>query len=389
MKLRHMPNLVLIASAWGGVVLVNSVVLPMRYSPRVAVETVEAAPLALVVRAAGNLDAKASVTVKAEFDGPVVSKNFHEGEDVVAGQKLAVIGRDRIRLEYQGKLDGLHNAKSDLIQAKKEVKLQKTLFDKQAVAYSAVEDAQRNLVKATQALRSAQEAFNLEQKIWEASVVVAPFFGTVVKDSLGDDRSVAAGREIVTVADVSGYAVKAHIDELDIKRVEENQPADIHLQIYPDKTFKARVTQIGSQPESADSSAIPVVLTLEENDEQLLRPKLTADVRILTGQTSPIMSVPLTAVVNTDGNPHVWILDLLHRLRLRPVTLGRSTPDRVEVTQGLQVGDRVATIAEPDWADGMQVWLGPPKNLGAKGSRTQQLLEKWVKSSKPDPEKRP
>src|SRR5439155_483661 len=159
--------------------------------------------------------------------------------------------------DYQAKLDALHNAKTDLTQARKEVKLQKTLYAKEAVAYSAVEDAARNLVKATQTLRSAQESFALEQQRWDAAEVIAPFFGTVVKDSLGDNKSVVAGNEIVTVADVSEFTVKGRVDELDIKRVVENQPGEVRVQIYPQAVFKARVTQIGSQSDTAESSAIP------------------------------------------------------------------------------------------------------------------------------------
>src|SRR5207237_6254428 len=110
----------------------------------------------------------------------------------------------------------------------------------------------------------------------KASNVVSPIAGTVVKDAVGDDKNVTSGKEIVTIADVSEFTVRARVDELDIKRLTDNQPAEVRIQIYPQRVFKARVTQLGSQPESPDSTSIPIVLTLEDTQGILLRPKLPA-----------------------------------------------------------------------------------------------------------------
>src|SRR5262249_19269917 len=152
----------------------NVLWMPSRHTATVAVETVASSPLSLVVRAPGNLDAKTSAVIKAQFDGTLESKQFHEGQKVTAGQVLAAINRDKVKLDYQQKQDALTNAKADLTQATKEVKLQKTLYEKQAVAYSAVEEAERGLIKAKQALRTAEEASKQEQARWDSANVVSP-----------------------------------------------------------------------------------------------------------------------------------------------------------------------------------------------------------------------
>jgi RND family efflux transporter MFP subunit len=382
MRALDYPKVIVIGAGWGVVTLLNMVILPARYSAHVTAEIVQSAPLALIVRAPGNLDARASVTLKGQFDGPLVNKLFREGQNVKAGQLLAVINRDKVLLEYQEKQDALANAKADLQQARKEIRLQKTLYDKEAVAYSAVEEAQRNLVKATQALRGAEEAYRIEQARWNSANVVAPIAGTVVKDGVGEDKFVTSGKEIVTVADVSEFTVKARVDELDIKRLTENQSAEVRIQIFPQHVFKARVTQIGSQADAPDSTAIPVVLTLEGNQGVLLRPRLTADVRIITGQTQPALSVPLSAINNADGNTRVWILGLWNRLAGRTVTLGQTNPDRVEVTQGLRPGERICATAEPNLAEGMRVYVGATQGASARRSFLGACRVLWAKIMK-------
>ncbi len=361
MNAREKQKAAVIAGFWLVVTILNMAILPIRHAPRVNVERVKAMPMELIVRAPGNLEAKASVTLKAQFDGSVESKQFREGQKVTAGQLLAVINRDKIRIDYQQKQDMLINAKADLMQARREVRLQKTLYEKQAVAHSAVDEAKRNLVKSTQALRAAEEAYKLEQARWDSAKVVSPIAGTLVKDGLGDDKTTTGGKEIVTIADVSEFTVKARVDELDIKRVVENQPAEVRIQIYPQNVFKAHVMQIGSQPDAPESSAIPVVLAIEEAQNILLRPKLTADVWIIAGRTAPLFSVPLAAINNAEGTPRVWVLDGWNRLRARGVSLGQTNPDRVEVKEGLHEGERVCTPNESTLMEGMHIMIVPPK----------------------------
>jgi len=282
-----------VGGAWGVLVLLNALLLPHRYAPEVKIERIALRPFPLIVRAAGNLEARESFTARAQFDGPVVEKFFREGQKVQKGQKLLVMGRDRIRLERQQKKDALLNSEADLGKARKDLRLQKMLYRKQAVPRSSVDDARTALIKAEQAWRSAQESMRLNGQIWESAEVTAPFSGTVVKDWFGDDKFVMSGKELVTVADISEFTVKARVDELEIKQIHEGQRAQIKIQIFADQPFEAVVRDVGSQPEGSGIPEVPVTLLITDTHGLLLRPKLTAEARILTGMTEPVLSVSL------------------------------------------------------------------------------------------------
>ena len=301
------------------------------------------------------------------------------------GDLLVVIGRDRIRADYQAKADALKNAQSDLARARRDVRLQKTLFRKQAVAYSSVEDAERAQVHAVQTLRGAEENFKLAVAQWNGSNVYSSFDGTVVKDSIGDDKFVSGNKEMVTVADVSEFSVRARVDELDIRQVREGQWAEVLLSIFPLTPFKARVTALGSAPESAGIPEVPVVLKLASTQGMMLRPRLTADVRIMTGMTDPVISVPLTAIANSDGQPRVWRIGWLGRIHRQSVELGRTNPDRVEVKSGIRMGERICSVAEPDYADGMKVILDPTVAKGGVPNRTNALFLRSRAKPSPTP----
>ena len=381
MKKYRIAVAMLIAILWLATVVLNVYLLPQHYATHVEIERLTQSPMPLQVRAYGTLEARDSHTIKAAFDGPILMKQFREGQQVVKGQPLAVLDRQNITVDYQNKTDGLKNAKDDQARAQRDLRVQKELYRKQAVAYSTVEDAQKTLVKAVQALRTAQETFRLAQLQWNSANVVAPISGTVVKDWVGEDKTVSNGKEIVTVADVSQYTVKAHVDELDIKQMREGQPAEVKLQIFDQTPLPALVKEVGSQPEGTGLPEVPVVLLILDDRHLSLRPKLTAEARIDTGRTEPIISVPLTAIANADGNPRVWELGAWHRLHAVPVVLGRANPDRVEVTQGLKAEDQVCITAEPDFADGMMV-LVDTSSVNAPGlSKTHLLMKDRVQKS--------
>jgi RND family efflux transporter MFP subunit len=344
-----------IGVGWWFLILLNIVRIPSHFAPHVKVEKAALAPLTLMARASGNLEARKSVILKSMFEGRVLAKKFREGQVVKAGEFLLEIDREKIRLDYQSRRDALSNARSDLARAQKDLRIQKSLFKQQAVAYSAVEDAQRAVVRASQALHGAEQVFKLEEERWNSNVVTAPFTGTVVRDNVGDGLEVAAGQDLLILADVSEFTVRARVDELDIKQVREGQRAEIRVQIFPKAVFGAKVIQVGTAPDEAGIPSMPVILKLEPVKDYLLRPRMSADVRIVTGKTAPLLSVPMKSVNNTDGNVRVWGLTALNRLTLIPVTLDRSNPERVEVVSGIKVGQKICKEGLPSFRDGLKV----------------------------------
>jgi HlyD family secretion protein len=348
-----------LAAAFLAITGANVLLLPRVYAPRVEVDHVLLGPLPLIVRASGNLDAKQSTTIRAQFDGPLIVKRFREGQTVQKGELLGVLGRDRIRPDYELKNDALKNSQADLQKARRDLRLQRALFKRQAIAYSMVEDAQRAVVRAEQAVRAASDNMRLAAQQWDSSRIVAPSSGTVVKDWLGDEKNVSAGKEIVTVADVSQYVFRVRVDELEIKRVAEGQKAEVRLQAFPQTPLPAVVQDIGSQPEGNGLPEVAVVLRITESRGLGLRPKLTGEARISTGGTGPVLSVPSTAVSNAGPDSRVWLLDRFNRLRSRKVALGRFNPDRVEVLSGVAAGQRICKTVDGDFADGLKVVIGP------------------------------
>ena len=61
------------------------------------------------------------------------------------------------------------------------------------------------------------------------------------------------------------------------------------------------------------------------------------------------------ALSNATGTAQVYVVDTLNRIHLRKVLLGQSNPERVEVKQGLSEGERICTVIDPKFADGIKI----------------------------------
>jgi membrane fusion protein, multidrug efflux system len=342
-------------TAFLATVFLNLFIVAERHAPSVPVVTVRAKPMPLIIRASGKLMPKRALIVTAPFDSTILSKTFREGQEVQKDEALIELDRHKIRMAYQAKEAALKSAQADVLQAKREVKLQKTLFQRQAVAYSAIEEAEAILMRANQALQDATNAFHLETEKWQANIFKSPFAGKVVKDFIQGSKEVTQGQNLLTLADLSGYTMVASIDEMYLTNLKQGLTAEVTLQAYPDATFSGLIGQVGASPENNSGAGIAVHVDLQDQPGKALLPGLNGHVRIVTGETEPTMAVPLTAIDNTNGENIVWEVSSTHQLKKRIVVLGRITAEEAEIVKGIEEGTVLCRTVSAGWRENLLV----------------------------------
>jgi HlyD family secretion protein len=99
------------------------------------------------------------------------------------------------------------------------------------------------------------------------------------------------------------------VDETDIVNVKMGQPADVTIDAIPGKTFKGRVTEIGSQAVlrssglattqtttgTQEAKDFKVVVTLD-NPPENVRPGLSTTAKIRTAEKKNVVAVPIQAL---------------------------------------------------------------------------------------------
>jgi HlyD family secretion protein len=145
--------------------------------------------------------------------------------------------------------------------------------------------------------------------------------------------------------------VKVNVHE---SKVEDIQPGmRAHIRIL-DREWQGTVTSIGNQPEptgffSANVKEYATTVRID-GEPQGLRPGMTAEVEILVAHLKNVLTLPVASIVQQRDGFYCW-LDMPQGPERRPLVLGRSNDQFVEVQDGVAEGDRVllnprSTVAE-------------------------------------------
>ena len=171
----------------------------------------------------------------------------------------------------------------------------------------------------------------------------APRDGIVLERSVSDGMRMTAGGSLFRLADIATIWVLADVPERQLAAVGIGAPATVRLRGRPGSSFEGRVSVI--YPEIAEATRTAKVRIELANRDGILLPNMYADVEIGSGDPTPQLAVPDSAVIDS-GTRRIVILDLGEgRFEPREVKLGRRGDGMVAITEGISEGDRVVVSA--------------------------------------------
>lgn len=170
--------------------------------------------------------------------------------------------------------------------------------------------------------------------------VKASLSGIVTERHLFVGESVDPGKVLFRISDLSKVHVKGHVYEADVGKIALGQKARFYFEAYPDQPFKGTVEFLGGELDEKTRS-LPVWFLLD-NPELRLRPKMQAEVRIIRGASSDVLTVPVNAVLGETGNYFVYV-EIGNVYERKPVVAGKRDDRYVEIVDGLIPGDVVVT----------------------------------------------
>jgi Cu(I)/Ag(I) efflux system membrane fusion protein len=281
------------------------------------------------VRAAGRveLDERAIVAVAPRFEGWIERLYVNAvGDPVRRGQPLFTV--------YSPELQS----------AGEELRIAERLQRDSAVTDPVATEAARRLADATRSrLKNWGIAAPASGEAPQRQTFHSPTNGVVLEKNAVQGARFMPGDAVYRIADLSKVWVIADIFERDLGRVRVGQSASVTLDAFPDRRFDAKVAYLYPTLNTATRST---QLRLElDNRAGLLRPGMFAHVELASGSATPRVTVPASAVID-DGTRQVVLLALDEgRFKPQPVRLGERGRDYVEVTDGVQAGDRVVVSA--------------------------------------------
>ncbi len=148
--------------------------------------------------------------------------------------------------------------------------------------------------------------------------------------------------------------VKIEIPENQIGQVYEGQPAALKVSAFPNEDFPAFVKTVAP---AADATSHTFSVKIGVSDEvQKLRAGMFADVALLLDERANAVLVPRSAITEVDGQTVVFVVsDDGQTVVARPVKTGLTDDGRIEITDGLSVGETIVTAGLSNLSNGVKI----------------------------------
>jgi len=148
------------------------------------------------------------------------------------------------------------------------------------------------------------------------------------------------GGTIVRLADLSTLWAEAQVYTSQMANLDANGEAIVHITNYPGKEFKGKIEYVN--PEINQNTRINLIRVKISNFDHQLKPGMPAYVIIKSTQHNAF-TLPIDAVLRDSKGATVWIKTGVNTFANKMVQTGLETDDRIEITSGMQPGDKVVT----------------------------------------------
>lgn len=291
------------------------------------------------VSATGTIQPIRAVGINSQLSGALTSVHVEEGNAVQAGAVLARL--DSREVEAQ-----LASAEASLELARRTAQRSEQLREQQIVTAA---EYDRDQAALTAALATRDQ---LKARVGYATIR-APIAGVITEKLVETGDVVSTQTPLFTIADRSTLVVQVQISELDVTALNTGDPVEVLVDAHPDRTFQGRIRRVFPSA-NPDSRLVPVEVALTGGDARILTIGFLARTRFQLAPRENVLMIPATALIETVGQPAVYLLRGTTVTR-RTVERGEAYQGRVEVRNGIDVGDSVVVAGQNNLRDGATV----------------------------------
>jgi RND family efflux transporter MFP subunit len=287
------------------------------------------------------------VELHAKVSGYVDQINVDFGDKVKAGQLLATI-------EVPELLDELHNATAVQQKAEADYTNANLAYTRlvsvnqdhpNLVAQQDLDTAQARDLSASAAIAAARADAEKFQTLVAYTKITAPFDGVITKRYADPGALIQAGTTsdtqslpLVRVSDNYRLRLDIPVQVEYVQDIRVGDPVDVRVDSLGGRTFTGKITRFTDKVEEETRTMTTEIEV--DNPKLELVPGMYATVTLKVARRSNALAIPIQAVAG-DIEKTVYVINHDREIEVRPVTLGLETPDKYEITSGLEEGDLV------------------------------------------------
>ncbi len=353
--------------------IVGGVVYRVRFAPvSVTQHQVEQGEIVAEVMGTGTLEAHVKATVSSKISGRISEVLVDQGDTVQEGQLLLRLDDEELRQQVAIAEAGrdvavvaIERLKSDKARAVAVARRAKSHFDRVqilvkssatteeelensteglAIADAGLTRADAAITEGQKALIAAEKTLEYQRARLTDTVVKAPFDGLIIRRQREPGDVVVPGSSILTLIATDILWISAWVDETEMAKLKEEQPARVVFRSEPDRSILGNVVRLGREADRETREFIVDVLVHELPQNWAVGQR--AEVYIETDRKAAVVILPAKYVSGSSDAPGIFV-NQDGQAKWKPLTLGLRSRDEMEVIEGLKPGETVILPTSP------------------------------------------
>lgn len=324
---------------------------PVRVTRAVAADTAE------TLRLTGTVTAERRARLSPRISGLVAAVHVDAGDRVEKGEVLLDLDRVLAELAQRRAEAAVEEARTRLAEAKRlqgeAQELVKDNYIPETDAYARDANVKVNAAVVARLEADVREA---RERV-ERHSVVAPFAGVISRKLTEAGEWVETGVPVLELVGTEDVRLDVQAPQERFVDIDEETTVSVRLDGRPEVSFRGRVA--AKVPVNDPGARTFLVRVLVEDAQGWMIPGMSAEATFGIRSAQSGVTVPRDALVrDSNGTERVWIVQTVDgesRAFARPVRLGRSLAETIEVVDGLEAELTVVVRGNENLREGQAV----------------------------------
>lgn len=305
---------------------------------QVSVVTVAPTPMKDVLALPGLTEAWLDVRVPADTSGRVEWIGPREGDVVKTGDLLAKIDVSALKVALD-RAEAAYKLADELYQRRQR------LFERKIITQ---EELDRSVTEKTLVYGNLRQA----QVEHDRGFVRSPIAGVVNHLFVDEGEFIDRGQALADLLNIDRIKINVNVPELDVRYLRTDQKVALRVDAFPEKEVFGAVDFVAFKADPATNTFL--VRVLVDNSDHAVRPGMIARVAFLRRVIPDALVAPLFALVDKGGERLLFV-EKDGVVEARTVSIGIIAGDHVQITKGLEPGDRLIVTGQKEVEEGMRV----------------------------------
>lgn len=310
--------------------------------------------------------------ISSRATGVVAERRADIGDRVKAGDVLLTIDAPEVEQELQRAKAAVDQNKARQELARVNLGRAEELVGNGHVSVQTVDERRANKMIAEADLQAALSEVKRLEDVRGFQTVRAPFDGTIVARQVerGDKVSADGGQQgmyLLRLAALTTLKIEIDVPQSSALLVQPGAEAQVTFAELPGEKRQAHVIRTAGLIEQASNTMRAELLM--QNEDMRIPAGLNGQVAIEIPQQAGAVTVPTNTLLTREGKQMVALVDAEGRVALKAVSVARDLGERIVITSGLTVDDRVIVSPNALLRPGDQVEVTAPTALKANGQK--------------------